>query len=110
MPGNIETIRGRATDGQTHRIKIALLHLYAPGAARILAAHQAIVVSKENEIRVLGTDDERVEVRVYAARSLERLGPVAKGAAKQLEAALKDESPIVREAARKALGKVAPPK
>ena len=54
--------------------------------------------------------DESSEVRVYAARSLERLGPVAKDAIKPLETALKDESPAVRKAARSALDKIDPPK
>ncbi|MDB5306945.1 MAG: repeat protein [Gemmataceae bacterium] len=53
------------------------------------------------------TDKEVVNVRLWAAHALGKMGPKAKAAAPQLAAALKDDSGLVRVEVAKALWKVA---
>jgi HEAT repeat protein len=72
---------------------VLALAKFGPEAAPVLA--QAL------------TDKQLVNVRLWAAHALGKMGPKAKAAAPQLEAALKDEVGLVRIEAARALWKVA---
>jgi len=72
-----------AAHGQAHRVEIRPIDKRRPGAAAVIAAHEAVVVAEEHDVRIIGAEGERV--KVAGSQRRDHAAPAARAATPQGE-------------------------